>query len=148
MLELTDDTGFLLARASGLAVRATNSALATYGLRVRQYSVLVLACDTPAGISQRDLAQTLGLDPSQVVQLVDELAGTHLVERKPMPADRRTKLVAATDKGHSVRHEAAEHASAAVRKALRALTDDEEETLRVLLKRVVLTETGEEPPGR
>jgi DNA-binding MarR family transcriptional regulator len=147
MGKLTDDIGFLLSRASGLGVRTTNHALATHGLRVRQYSVLVLACDTPDGISQRDLAQTLGLDPSQVVQLVDELADSGLVERKPVPADRRTKLVAATDKGHSVRNEATERASAAMRKALRALTDDEEDTLRALLKRVVLNEAGEESAG-
>ena len=78
MTALTDDVGFLLTRASGLAVRATNAALADVGLRVRQYSVLVLADDAQDGISQRDLAEVLGLDPSQVVALVDELAAAGL----------------------------------------------------------------------
>src|SRR3954453_7944151 len=89
MADLTDDVGFLLTRASGLVVRATNAALADVGLRVRQYSVLVLADDAADGISQRDLAEALGLDPSQVVALVDELAGAGLVERRPSPTDRR-----------------------------------------------------------
>ncbi|MFC4003819.1 MarR family winged helix-turn-helix transcriptional regulator [Prauserella oleivorans] len=137
MSELTDDIGFLLSRSSGLVVRATNAALAADGLRVRQYSVLCLACDTPSGISQRDLAGTLGLDPSQVVQLVDELAGAGLVERRPAPSDRRTKLIAATDKGRSVRQEAAARASAAVREQLADLAADEQDTLRNLLRRVV-----------
>src|SRR5689334_10970305 len=66
MAALNDDVGFLLTRASGLVVRATNAALADVGLRVRQYSVLALADDTADGISQRDLAEALGLDPSQV----------------------------------------------------------------------------------
>src|SRR4051812_49921234 len=89
MTGLTDDLGFLLTRASGLVVRATNAALVGVGLRVRQYSVLVLADDTTDGISQRDLAEVLGLDPSQVVALVDELAAAGLVERRPSPTDRR-----------------------------------------------------------
>src|SRR3954451_22758555 len=96
MADLTDDVGFLLTGASGLVLRATNAALADVGLRVRQYSVLVLADDTADGISQRDLAEGLRLDPSQVVALVDDLAVAGLVERRPSPTDRRAKLVAAT----------------------------------------------------
>jgi len=88
MANLTEDVGFLLTRASGLVVRATNAALVDVGLRVRQYSVLVLADDTATGISQRDLAEALGLDPSQVVALVDELAAAGLVERRPSPTGR------------------------------------------------------------
>jgi DNA-binding MarR family transcriptional regulator len=140
MPELTDDLGFLLSRASGLVVRATNAALAADGLRVRQYSVLVLACDARDGVSQRDLAQTLGLDPSQIVQLVDELAASGLLERRTSAADRRTKLIVATEKGRVVRKEAADRASAAVRARLHHLTDDERETLRLMLRRVVLSE--------
>jgi len=138
MPELIDDLGFLLSRTSGLVVRATNAALADDGLRVRQYSVLVLACDAGDGISQRDLAGTLGLDPSQVVQLVDELAAAGLVERRPSPADRRAKLVVATERGHAARRAASGRASAAVRDRLDALSEDERETLRLLLRRVVL----------
>ena len=55
------------------------------------------------GISQRDLAAVLGLDPSQVVLLVDELAQSGLVERRPSDIDRRTKLVCATPAGQQVR---------------------------------------------
>lgn len=148
MSELSDDIGFLLSRTSGLVVRATNTALAVDSLRVRQYSVLVLACDAGEGISQRDLARTLGLDPSQVVQLVDELAGAGLVERQSAPADRRTKLVVATEKGHAVRREAADRASNAVRDRLGVLNDEEQQILRRLLQRVVRSDHGAEPEGR
>ncbi|GAB3562063.1 MarR family transcriptional regulator [Amycolatopsis endophytica] len=135
---LTDDLGFLLSRASGLVVRGTNAALAADGLRVRQYSVLVLACDARGGVSQRDLARILGLDPSQIVQLVDELTASGLLERRSSPADRRTKLIVATEKGRMAREEAAGHAAAALRESLHALSAAERETLRVLLRRVVL----------
>jgi DNA-binding MarR family transcriptional regulator len=137
MDELADDVGFLLSRASGLVVRATNEALAPGGLRVRQYSVLVLACQAGEGISQRDLAAELGLDPSQIVLLVDELARVGLVERRPSPLDRRTKLVAATSSGRRLRRRAAVDAASAVGQQLSVLSTGEQDTLRSLLQRVI-----------
>lgn len=135
MGELTEDLGFLLARVSGDVVRATNAALAEEGLRVRQYAVLLLACDSRRGVSQRAVARILGLDPSQVVTLVDELAQAGLVERQPAPTDRRAKLVTATAAGHRKRERAAVRAADAVRGALGPLSADERATLRALLSR-------------
>jgi DNA-binding MarR family transcriptional regulator len=137
MARLTDDVGFLLTRASGLVVRATNAALADDGLRVRQYSVLMLVCDSSEALSQRDLAAELGLDPSQVVVLVDELVAAGLVERRPSPTDRRAKLVAATPGGRRLRRRAVDRARDGVRHQLRALSDSEQDTLRALLARIV-----------
>jgi DNA-binding MarR family transcriptional regulator len=134
---LGDDIGFLLSRASGLVVRSTNEALADDGLRVRSYSVLVLACAAADGISQRDLAETLGLDPSQVVLLVDELATGGLVERRPSPSDRRTKLVAATDRGRTACCRASDRAAAGQQRRLARLSAEEQATLRGLLTRLV-----------
>lgn len=133
---LTDDLGFLLSRASGAVVRSTNAALAGHGLRVRQYSVLVLACDAAEGITQRELADVLGLDPSQVVLLVDELAGRELVARRPSEADRRTRLVVATDAGRALRDAAERDATAAVEGPLGLLADAERDRLRDVLTRI------------
>ena len=137
MAALREDIGFLLTRASGLVVRATNAALGDLGLRVRQYSVLVLADDAAEGISQRDLAEVLGLDPSQVVALVDELAAAQLVERRPSPTDRRQRLVAATAQGVRLRRRADTAAAAGVQRQLGDLTAEEQQTLRGLLQLVV-----------
>ena len=134
---LTDGVGFLLARASGLLARAGNAALVPFGLRVRSYSVLLLACEAAEGISQRDLAAVLGLDPSQVVLLVDDLAGAGLVERRPSPSDRRTKLIAATAVGRALRTEAVAAVAAAEEEQLGALPAAERRRLHDLLLRVV-----------
>jgi MarR family transcriptional regulator, organic hydroperoxide resistance regulator len=143
MTALNADPGFLLSRASGLVVRASNAALAAEGLRVRQYSVLVLACDAADGMSQRDLAQVLGLDPSQVVALVDELVDAGLVERRPDPADRRTRLVVATPVGRRTRQTAAARVAEAAVEPLRSLSEEEHATLVRLLGRVVADAGGE-----
>ena len=60
-MPFVDNIGFLMSRASGQLVRATNAALAADGLRVRQYSVLALVCESVDGESQRNLAEVLGL---------------------------------------------------------------------------------------
>ena len=138
---LGDDLGFLLSRASGQIVRATNAALAEHGLRVRQYSVLALACQSEEGLSQRDLATELGLDPSQVVLLVDELTAAGLVERQAPEADRRTRLVVATPEGRRVREAARRDADAAMEIPLSLLADAERERLRDMLTRI-WTATG------
>jgi len=138
---LADDLGFLLSRASGQVVRATNAALAAHGLRVRQYSVLALACEAAEGLSQRELATVLGLDPSQVVLLVDELVAAGLVERQAAEADRRTRLVVATAAGHQVREAARQAAAAAVETPLSLLGDAERDRLRDMLTRI-WTATG------
>jgi DNA-binding MarR family transcriptional regulator len=136
-LSLRQDVGFLLSRASGLVARTATAALAGHGLRIRQFSVLTLAAEAADGLSQRELAAVLGLDPSQVVLLVDELADAGLVERRSPPADRRTRLVVATAAGRRVQGEAARSARSSVADQLSALSAAEHETLTALLARIV-----------
>jgi DNA-binding MarR family transcriptional regulator len=131
-----DDLGFLMSRASGVVVRATNAALAEHGLRVRQYSVLVLAVEAPGGLSQRELGTVLGLDPSQVVSFVDDLVEAGLVERRTSPSDRRAKLVVATAAGRQVREAAGQAADAALEGPLALLGESERDHLRDMLTRV------------
>lgn len=138
---LADDLGFLLSRASGQIVRATNAALAEHGLRVRQYSVLALACETEDGLGQRELAAVLGLDPSQVVLLVDELVAAGLVERQAPEVDRRMRLVVATREGRRVRAAARRDADAAMEIPLGLLGEAERDRLRDMLTRI-WTATG------
>lgn len=134
-LPLTNDTAFLLARANANSLAATHAALADHGLRVRSYSVLALAAADDR-YSQRDIADILRLDPSQVVALVDDLQRRGLVAREPDPGDRRAKVVVATDEGHRVYAAAADAAREAERKLLAPLDDDERMLLRDLLLRL------------
>ncbi|WP_426322391.1 MarR family winged helix-turn-helix transcriptional regulator [Microbacterium sp. E-13] len=130
---LADDVSFLLARANAIALAAGNAALAEHGLKARSYSVLVLACGE-ARPSQRDLAEFLRLDPSQVVSLVDELQSRGLVERQPDPADRRANVVVATDAGRRLAATAGEAARGAEERVHADLASDDRETLTRLLR--------------
>ncbi|MEE2035563.1 MarR family winged helix-turn-helix transcriptional regulator [Rhodococcus chondri] len=99
---IESDLGYLLTRAGMLVVRATNEALAPLELRTRSYTALSLACDRPDGVPQRQVAADMGLDPSQLVAIIDELEQRKLVARTPDPNDRRNKLIVATAAGRDL----------------------------------------------
>ncbi|WP_417218287.1 MarR family winged helix-turn-helix transcriptional regulator [Arthrobacter sp.] len=96
--ELAGEASFLIARARSRGSSIANERLAPLGLRVRSYSVLSLAC---SGLrpTQRELAEFLSLDPSQIVALVDSLEKEGLVQRIPDPTDRRSKLIESSAAG-------------------------------------------------
>jgi len=132
---LTDDISFLLARANALSLAAGNAALAPHGLRARSYSVLELAAGQ-ARPTQRELAEFLRLDPSQVVALVDELQGQGLVARESDPSDRRTKVVVATPLGREVCVAARAAATAAEQHLHAGISGSDRQLLVDLLRRL------------
>lgn len=133
--ELVTEVEFLAARAVSIGTARANSMLAPLDLKVRSYSVLALACTAEAP-SQRELADFLCLVPSQIVAIVDALEQRGLVERIGDRNDRRSKVIRATASGKKLY----ENASKAVREAeaisLEALTVEEYDQLRGLLRRI------------
>ncbi|HWK21138.1 MAG TPA: MarR family transcriptional regulator [Microbacteriaceae bacterium] len=130
------DPGLLLARANADSIAATNRALAEFGLRVRSYAVLAAAASAIRP-TQRELAEFLRLDPSQVVALVDDLERRGLVRREVDPADRRVNAIVATEEGASLSTLASTAVTEAREHRLAALTSEELATLTELLARVV-----------
>lgn len=133
--ELTSEIEFLNARARSIGSAVGNRLLSDLGLRVRSYSVLALACGG-LGPTQRQLAEFLRLDPSQIVALVDELEAAGLVRREPDPTDRRSKVIVATDAGEARYREAAKLTRRAEDIALAVLSPAERDQLRSLLEKV------------
>nr|WP_244954031.1 MarR family transcriptional regulator [Spelaeicoccus albus] len=133
--DLASEIEFLTARARSVGTARANAMLAPLDLRVSSYCVLALAC-SDEGPSQRELAEFLHLDPSQIVSLVDRLEKRDAVRREPDARDRRSKVVAATTSGR----ELYDHARAAVREAedqsMAPLTHEERLHLKALLRRV------------
>lgn len=131
---LTDDLGFLLSRASGTVARSVTKALTPLGLRMRSYSILALAAENDEGVTQRRLATIIGLDPSQVVALVDELEGRGVVVRVADPGDRRNKLVQATKEGRRLYDEAYRQVTEQDEHYFRQLPQDRARELREMLR--------------
>ncbi|MFE6612865.1 MarR family winged helix-turn-helix transcriptional regulator [Amycolatopsis sp. NPDC057786] len=132
---LAAGAGYLLARAGGRAISELNGALQDHGLRSRHYTVLVVAAED-GNRSQRDIGELLGIDPSAVVSIVDDLARSGLVRREPHPADRRSRRIVATEAGHTRLAELRSLAKAIDEELLGNLNAAERRTLLDLLRRV------------
>lgn len=132
---IADEIEFLLARARTIGIIRANQALEPLGLKVRHYVLLSLAASdlTP---SQRELAEFLQLDPSQIVSTIDVLEARGWVERNPSPEDRRINVLNATASGHQVVKQAQAAIVEAEDDSLADLSQDEREQLRGLLKRI------------
>lgn len=132
---LDDDLSFLLARANALSIASANEALAGFGLKARQFAVLSVVADD-ARPSQKELAEILRLDPSQVVGLVDELEKRTLVRREPDPSDRRAKVIVITSDGIELFETARTAVFAAEQKLHAMLSPEERDQLADTLRRI------------
>ena len=137
--ELANETEFLAARARSVGSRRANEELAALDLKVRSYSVLSLVC-SGLNPSQRELAEFLFLDPSQIVALVDQLEKRGAVKRKADPRDRRSNIITPTAAGKRLYAEAAAIVQTAGDHALSALSPAERDQLRDLLRRVAFAD--------
>jgi DNA-binding MarR family transcriptional regulator len=132
---LVSDLEFLTARARAAGTARANKALAPFKLKVRSYATLALACsdDFP---TQKEIAEFLSLDASQVVAIIDQLEQAGLVARTPDKNDRRSNVLSATKVGQSVFAEAQKAVAEAEDASLKNLTGEEREQLRYLLSRI------------
>ena len=82
-----------------------------------------------------DLSQKLACDKSYITQLADQLEELELIERVP-GADRRTKLLALTASGKTLRSELAKSAGSKS-PIMKALNEHEREQLATLLGKIL-----------
>jgi hypothetical protein len=91
---LASDLCWLLTRASQLQRSGFEEALTTTDLTPRKHQVLATASD--GRHTQTELARIVGLDKTTMMVTLDELERTGLAERRPLPGDRRARIVAVT----------------------------------------------------
>jgi MarR family transcriptional regulator, lower aerobic nicotinate degradation pathway regulator len=82
------------------AQRLVATGLAERGASRQQYALLA-SLDERGPASQAALGRTGGIDPSDMVALVNDLVARGLVARTPDPADRRRNVVTITAEGES-----------------------------------------------
>src|SRR5262249_47008710 len=92
--------------------------------------------DAEEGLSQRALSRRLGLVPSRLVALLDEMEERDLVERRADPDDRRSHALFLTAAGRAAIRPIGRIAPEHQDDLLRALSEAERATLSALLLRV------------
>ena len=111
-----------------------------------QYAAVAVLEDFP-GIDQRRLAALMGLDRTNVGQLIDRLEAKGLVERRVNGADRRAHALHLTSEGKSIRRRLRPKMVTAQSRVLAPLTSAEQDLLIDLLIRVIKANEANARPG-
>ena len=91
------------------------------------------------GAIQQELGSAMGIDPSTMVSLIDQLEAAGLAKRRPHPTDRRARQVAITPKGRRLLERGRQMSLQVEDEVLRGLTPDERRQLLTLLRRALST---------
>lgn len=134
---------FLLAQIGAHAAARFAEHIGHLGLVPADVGLLRMIATQP-GRSQRALAEDLGVVPSRVVTLIDNLEGKDLVERRRSAEDRRNHELHLTAEGTRALG-AVSRAAAAHEDALLAALDPEQRTLLSGLLARIATEQGLTP---
>jgi MarR family transcriptional regulator, lower aerobic nicotinate degradation pathway regulator len=94
------------------------------------------------GAIQQEIGAAMGIDPSTMVSLIDDLERQGLAKRRPHPSDRRARDVSITPKGRRLLERCRKMALEAEDEVLRGLNSAERRQLLKLLRRAL----SEAPP--
>jgi DNA-binding MarR family transcriptional regulator len=126
---------FLLAQVGAHAASQFAGRLRKLKLAPQHAGILRILNSKP-GMTQQALATTLGMVPSRLVVLLDEMEKRSLVERRADAKDRRRYALHLAEKGRSTLDAigliAREHSQA----LLAAISQDEQQQLALILQRI------------
>jgi DNA-binding MarR family transcriptional regulator len=126
---------FLVAQVGGLAAMRFADRISAAGVTPPQAGLLRVVSAEP-GRTQQAVASQLGLLPSRLVVLVDELESHGLVERRRDPSDRRNSALFVTDAGMATLREIGNLARTHGEEFLAPLSKDDRASLSDLLQRL------------
>lgn len=133
---LLESPSFQLERLRRRTREGVEAALQTQRTTLREYWVLTcLVAETAS--SQSALSETLAIDASDMVRLLDSLESRHWVKRERDAKDRRRQIIASTKKGTKAHKELAVLVAKAEDEALDESTNKQLKHLRKLATAII-----------
>ncbi|OOG47355.1 MarR family winged helix-turn-helix transcriptional regulator [Polaromonas sp. A23] len=129
--------GYNARRAALAVIEVFMVRMAPYALRPVDFSVLSLITHNP-GITSRQLCTALGIQPPNLVAMVNALEKRELIARKPHPRDGRAMGLHLTASGKKLMREAETTAVGLEADVASRLSATEAKTLIRLLQKVYL----------
>ncbi len=126
---------FLLSQIGAHAASRFADRMAPLGLKPPHAGILRVI-DRADGLSQQALVEKLGVVPSRLVVLLDELEGRGLVERRDRPGDRRSYALHLTEAGREAWKQIVRIARQHQDDLCAALDESEQEQLAGYLRRI------------
>jgi DNA-binding MarR family transcriptional regulator len=135
-IEVAEFAGQLFFRLWRASHTRTAAALTSLGLTPALFAVLNVL-GAREGTIQQQLSSDMGIDPSAMVKLINELEGARLADRRRRPNDRRAWEVTITPKGRRTLQRARRLASQVEDEVLGGLTATDRRELLTLLRRAL-----------
>ena len=117
------------------ARRLLNEALAPLGIGSKDFWLLVIAGS--GNVSQHEMAEKCGLDPSSMVAVLDAMERRGLLQRQRNPNDRRVQWVQRTEEGHRLYARALPLAQSAEAQQLAPLSAADQRQLVAAMQKLV-----------
>jgi DNA-binding MarR family transcriptional regulator len=134
---VTETVVFVLGKLGQAMTGRFGELLAPLGLRPRHCGVLELLADKP--MAQLELSRRLGVTPSVIVDMLDELEELGAIRRVRDPADRRRHLIELTAEGRTLARRAVRLAQRLDAEVVGALEPGQAATLRESLGTLATT---------
>jgi DNA-binding MarR family transcriptional regulator len=145
-VEVAEFAGQLFFRLWRASHTRTAETLNSIGLTPALFALLNVL-GARGGAIQQQLSSDMGIDPSAMVKLINELEGAGLAERRRRPGDRRAWEVSITPKGRRTLKMARRFAMQVEDEVLGGLTAADRRQLLMLLRRALVS-TPPQPPWR
>lgn len=137
---LLESPSFQLERLRRRTREGVEAALQTKRTTLREYWVLTCLV-AEAASSQSALSETLAIDASDMVRLLDSLESRNWVKRERDAKDRRRQIIASTKKGVKAHKELTVLVAKAEDEALDASTNKQLKHLRKLATAIIAADT-------
>jgi DNA-binding MarR family transcriptional regulator len=134
--EVAEFAGQLFFRLWRASHTQTAAALQSIGLTPALFAVLNYL-QAGEGAIQQQIGSAMGIDPSTMVSLVDQLERAGLAKRRPHPQDRRAREVMITPKGRRTLKRTRELAEEVEGDVLQGLSPAERRQLVTLLRKAL-----------
>jgi len=134
--EVAEFAGQLFFRLWRASHTRTADALGSIGLTPALFALLNVL-GAREGAIQSELSSDMGIDPSAMVKMIDELEGAGLAERRRRPSDRRAWEVTITTKGRRTLKRARDLVMQVEDEVLGGLSAGDRRDLLALLRRAL-----------
>lgn len=132
----TKSAGYLVNHLGRLMANGLQRRIEPLGLAPAQFMTLLELWEGD-GITQRALVERLEVEQATMANTLTRMERDGLITRRAHPDDKRARLVFLTEKARGLQEAAVAAARAQNAEALGGLTQDEQEVLVVLMKRMI-----------
>ena len=126
--------GYAMKRSLSIVQTDFARTLSKYDLRAVSFSALSIIVAEP-GLTQTQLADALQIERSNLVTIIDELAGRNLIVRAPVAQDRRRHALMPTTAGKQLAAAAQASVADHERRLFGCLTEGERAELQRILRK-------------